>query len=274
MHKILIRSLLFWALFVALLYGLGKLAALAPAQWSRLLQALLGVMAGFFLTWGFLKIEKKTFKDVGLVLESSTLPKFLLGILIGIIFIALALLALTGFTDLELKRSSNAIQLQTWLWSLMVIIPLAFMEELVFRSSAFLQLNKAYGLLWAQFIAAVVFALYHIAGGWNWQVAFLGPGVWAFVFGLAAVWSKGIALPTGIHTALNFLQLLTGMKKDQASLWMLNLKKDHAINAEALVNRTGIFIQVFMLIAALFATWLYVRRSRHPLQEYKPVLPV
>ncbi|SEM63928.1 CAAX protease self-immunity [Chitinophaga rupis] len=274
MYKILIRSLLFWALFVALFYGVGHLAAMVPGQWSRLVLAFLGVMAGFFLMWTFLKIEKKTFKGVGLVLESSTLPKFLLGILIGAVFIALALFALTCFTDLELKRSSNAIQLQTWLWSLMVIIPLAFLEELMFRSYAFLQLNKAYGLLWAQFIAAIAFALYHVAGGWSWQVAFLGPGVWAFVFGLAAVWSKGIALPTGIHTALNFLQLLTGMKKDKASLWLLDLKTDHAINAQAQVSKIGIFIQVFILIAALFATWLYIRRSRHPLQEHKPVLPV
>ena len=33
-----------------------------------------------------------------------------------------------------------------------------------------------------------------------------GPGIWALVFGLGAAWSKGIALPTDIHEALNLSQ--------------------------------------------------------------------
>jgi membrane protease YdiL (CAAX protease family) len=262
MNNALIRSLLFWILFDALLYGLSKLSALASPDWSRLLQALLGILAGFFLIWIFLKNEKRIFRNIGLVWNKGTILKFLIGVLIGTAFVALILFVLISLTDLQLKRSSNPIQLQTWLKYLIVIISFAFMEELVFRSYAFLKLNKAYGLLPAQFITAIAFALYHVVSGWSWQVSFLGPFVWAFVFGLAALWSRGIALPTGIHAALNFLQILTGMKKDKASLWMLDWKKGHAINAEAITNKVGMFIQVFILIAALIATWLYVRRTR------------
>jgi len=41
-------------------------------------------------------------------------------------------------------------------------------------------------------------------------VVISGPGIWALVFGLGAAWSKGIALPTGIHVALNLSQQVVG----------------------------------------------------------------
>lgn len=256
MNNALIRSLLFWILFDVLLFGLGTLSALAPPFWSRLLQALSAILAAFFLIWIFLKNEKRTYRNIELVWNKGTILRFLMGVLIGTALLALILFLLISLTDIQFKRSLNPIALQTWLRHLIIIIPFAFMEELVFRSYAFLKLNKAYGLLRAQIITAIVFALYHVVGGWSWQVSFLGPFVWAFVFGLAA------ALPTGIHVALNFLQILTGMKKDKASLWILDLKKGHVINAEAFANKVGIFLQVFILIVALLTTWLYVRRTR------------
>ena len=68
-----------------------------------------------------------------------------------------------------------------------------------------------FGLRIAQVMTSLAFVGYHIIQGWDVQTAFLGPGIWAFVFGLGAVWSKGIALPTGIHVALNLNQLVFGM---------------------------------------------------------------
>jgi membrane protease YdiL (CAAX protease family) len=261
MKNAIIKCLLFWILFDALLFGLGHLAALAPPGWSRLLQGLLGTLAGFALIRLFLKSEKRAFSDIGLVWDRSTLIKFLLGILVGIALFTVVLFILLNFTGLELKRSSNGINVQAWLISFIVILPLAFMEELVFRSYTLLKLEKAYGLLWAQIMVAIPFALYHVVGGWSWQVAFLGPFVWAFVFGLAAIWSRGIALPTGIHAALNFLQVLAGMKAGKASFWTLELKQKSA-DASVMANRVGIGVQILILIAGIIVTYLFVRNKK------------
>lgn len=263
MKNAVIRSLIFWTLFTSLLFELSLLTALAPPDWSRLLQALLSTLAGFFLIWLFLKNEKRTFSDIGLVWDRYTLVRFLLGVLAGAAIFAVILLVLLNCTGLELKRSANDVTMQTWLDVLLVIIPFAFMEELVFRSYTFLKLEKTYGLLWAQIIVAIAFALYHIVSGWNWQVAFLGPGSWAFVFGLAAFWSRGIALPTGLHAALNFLQVLAGMKAGKASLWTLHLKQNTPY-ANALTNRVGIGIQITILIVGLIVTYLVaLKKKKH-----------
>jgi uncharacterized protein len=263
MKNAIIKSLLFWTLFTSLLFGLSLLAALAPPDWSKLLQGLLASLAGFFLTWLFLKYEKRTFSDIGLVWDKSTLLKFLLGLLAGAAIFALILLVLLNCTGLELKRSTNAVTLQTWLGVLIVIIPLAFMEELAFRSYTFLKLEKSAGLFWTQIIVAIAFALYHVVGGWKWQVAFLGPFSWAFVFGLAAFWSRGIAMPTGLHAALNFLQVLVGMKAGKASFWTLELKPNTA-DASTIANRVGIGIQITILIVGLIVTYLVARKRQPP----------
>jgi membrane protease YdiL (CAAX protease family) len=261
MNNALLRSLVFWCLFEALLYASGKVTAMIPFDWTRFTYAILGTCGVLMLIWIFLRVEKKSFKNIGLSWEKNTLPKFLAGLFIGTVIMVIALLVLTGFTSLQFKRSSNLIQPLTWAMYLMVIIPLALMEELAFRSYAFLKLNTAYGLWWAQFMAAVAFALYHVLSGWSWQVSFLGPFVWAFVFGLAAIASRGIALPTGIHTALNFLQMLTGMKADKQSLWILDLEQNHSASAQAKVDMVGILFQIFILITALLCTWFFLKRK-------------
>lgn len=262
MKNAFILCTVFWILFDALLFVLGRISSVLPFEWPRLGFALLGTAEALLLIWLFLKNEKRTFKNIELYWNRNTLPKFLCGLLIGTIIMTVMIAILVGFTDLELLRSKNTVQPLTWLMYLIVIFPLAWMEELAFRSYTLIKLNTAYGLWWAQLISAVAFALYHVVYGWSWQVAFLGPFVWAFVFGLAAVVSRGIALPTGIHAALNFLQMLTGMKADKTSVWTLELKPNHPTNAQAKLDATGVILQVLVLIIAICCTWWFLRKEK------------
>jgi len=262
MKNALLRCIVFWILFDALLYILGRVLSLLPLEWPRLGFALLGIADALLLIWLFLKNEKRSFKSIELYWNRYTVPKFLYGLLIGTLIMTVMIAVLIGFTDVQLQRSTNTIQPLTWLMYLIVIIPLAWMEELAFRSYTFIKLNSTYGLWWAQLTSAVAFALYHVVYGWSWQVAFLGPFVWAFVFGLAAIVSRGIALPTGIHAALNFLQLLTGMKADKLSVWTLELKPNHSANAQAKLDATGVVLQILVLVTAVLCTWWFLYKKK------------
>jgi hypothetical protein len=118
--------------------------------------------------------------------------------------------------------------------------------------------------LWAtQVIVAIAFAGYHIVQGWDWQMAVWGPAVWSLTFGLAAVWSNGIAVPTGIHVALNVIQELLAMKKgDQNSFW------EFAFQAEAtpeMINQAstvGLVTQVLVFISSIVMTVFYIRNQK------------
>ena len=239
----LVKSLGFWVLFLALLFLVGSfLSPMFPAEAERYVYGVFGSLSALLVTWLFLRREGKTFSDYGLVWEKGTFLRFVKGFLLGTLIFLVILLVLCQGGALHLEKTSTA-------WNPMAIagylaiIPMALMEEITFRGYPFLNLNKVLGLRLTQAVAALAFGLYHIATGWNIQIAFLGPGVWALVFGLAAIWSKGIALPTGIHVALNWIQQLVGMKgEEEGAIWALKPAENASPEALAQAEQMGLII--------------------------------
>ncbi|SEW35796.1 hypothetical protein SAMN05428988_4393 [Chitinophaga sp. YR573] len=263
--KVLFRIILFWIVFVGLFITVSTLYSFFPALNSRaqgLRNGITGTLIAFFVTWIFLKFEKRSFKEFGLFWERNSFFRFIKGILLGTAIFAVIFLSLLQWSPLQVLKNNKGVDI--WmLVSYLSIYPLALMEEIAFRSYSFLVLNKVFGLWVSLVISAVAFALYHVAGGWNVYTAFMGPFVWAFVFGLAAVWSKGIAVPTGIHVALNFSQVFVGMKGNSASIWKLSFTKDASKELIARTETIGELFQLLVLVVALIATWFFIR-WHHP----------
>ena len=257
------RSVLFWILFILLLFALSSLlGSFFPAKWERYVYGIFGTIAAFSATWVFLKIEKRSFTDIGLVWELGTAFRFFKGIFTGAVIFMLIIIVLLVFTELQLERNTKTFDPWSAFWYL-AIIPLALMEEVAFRSYSFLKLNSAFGLRVTQIIVAVGFALYHVAGGWSVAGAFLGPGIWAFVFGLAAVWSGGIAVPTGIHVALNVLQSLIGLKSGSfESLWIMDHKEGISEELIAKTDTVGLATQLIVLVCAVVLTEYFIRKRQ------------
>ncbi len=253
------RITLYWVCFILLLMGTGILGNMFPRNWERFTYGIGGTLVAILVTWLFLKTEKSTFREIGLYVDGGTVQKLVMGLLIGSVLFGGMILVLTGATDLHLVRSTEEITLTGTLFYLS-IIPLALMEEIAFRSYPFIKLERACGLRITQIIVAVAFALYHVVGGQGIYSSFLGPGIWAFVFGLAAARSGGIALPTGIHVALNVLQGICGMKGDYAAAWMLEYEK--GTKASEWTEILGLILHLFILAAAVVATELYIRRKK------------
>ena len=266
---ILVKCLIYWMLFVFLLFLVGSfLSPVFPPKWERFVYGIFGTFAAILATWVFLKKEKKDLKDYGLSWQKITIPKFLSGILVGSAIFIIILLILISFSDLILERTNKIFEpLSAFLY--LSIIPLALMEEIAFRAYPFLKLNQVFGLRFTQFIVALAFALYHIITGWNIQIAFLGPGIWALLFGIAAIWSKGIAFPTGIHVALNLFQQLVETKGGGTeSFWVLKQAENASNKAIAESELVGLSTQIVVLIIAIFLTEWYLRQLRK--QELKP----
>ncbi|HEY8929569.1 MAG TPA: type II CAAX endopeptidase family protein [Mucilaginibacter sp.] len=255
----LLRSILFWAVFIGLLVGSGFLSAFSPGPFQRLTYGILGSLAAFLATLMFLKYEKSSFAAIGLVWEKRTLLRFALGISLGAGIFAVCLIILLWLTGLRLQAAAKAFDPVTWLGYL-AVIPLALMEEIGFRAYPFLKLDRAFGIRLTQFIVAVSFALYHILNGWTIYAAFTGPFVWAFVFGLAAAWSKGIAMPTGIHVALNAGQMITGMSGGNG-LWKLGYAPGVSHPITERTATVALLLQLAVLVCALALTEYYIRKK-------------
>lgn len=263
------RSIIFWALFLFLLFiGIMFIAKLFPASWERFVYGITGTIAALIATWILLKIDRKKFSEIGLAWQNKPFLNFFKGIAIGSFVFGVLLSALLLFTELRIEKNNAGIGLLNAA-AYLAIIPLAFMEELAFRAYPFLKINKVFGLRITQLIVAVAFALYHIVIGWGVVIAFLGPGIWAFVFGLSAKWSNGIAMPTGIHVAVNVLQPLVGMSAGTyTSIWILKYKEGTSAEQISKTDLVGIILQVFLLISAILLTEYFIRKKSKNLKQF------
>lgn len=262
-----LKAILFWLIFILLLMAAGLFNNMAmPFKWHHLSYGILGTLGAVTATFILLKVERKSFADYGLQWQRKTLSNFLIGFIIGIICFAIIFWILITTTSLTIKVTNKSFDAAVLL-SLFSIFFLAFMEEMAFRAYPFLLLNKVVGLRATQILIATAFALYHIAQGWNIEVAFLGPGIWAFVFGLGAVWSKGIALPTGIHMALNVLQEFMGTKGNSEQAFYSLQQQNNSPSAIVHTQNIGIAVQLLVLVVAIFFIERMIRKNRKAMNE-------
>lgn len=267
--KSFLLCLLFWIIFLALLFAGGiYLVKLFPSTWERFSYGFTATIAACLAILAIIKIDRKSLAEIGLVWQPGTLSRFFNGILIGSVLMGIILSSVMLFTGIRLQWNPDGFSFGNALFYLSVF-PLLFAEELVFRSYPFVKLNQSYPFIITQIIVSIAFAIYHVVIGWNIYAALLGPGIWAFVFGLAAHRSGGIAMPVGIHLALNVWQPLLGLSTGTyTSLWVLK-NSDHPVNDQQRSDLIGLIFQILLLVSAVVLTVMYSRKASTPSESGK-----
>jgi membrane protease YdiL (CAAX protease family) len=258
--KQLQKSVLFW-----LAYGLGLFSCSAMAQflprwlyyWGLGLSA---SIRAYLITHWFLAKEGRRLHDIGLVLQSASLYRFLGGFMIGTVLLLMMGSSLILFGNLHLQPVQD-FDLTRLVVLNLAFIPMAFNEEVGFRAYSLQRLQAGYGLWISQLITALAFATIHILGGSGWFGALVGTGTWSIIYGLSAVWSRGIALPVGVHVAANVWQALVGMKRDIPALWTLASTSSSSANALESTQQIGLVTQlVVMGMGTILLAWLIKKR--------------
>ncbi len=253
-NQTIIRAILLPIAFTILLAGASFFKQLLPAQYERMSYGLIGSAVAILVTWLFLKWDRKSWSALNLGWDSKTLPKSLLGLIMGIVLAAIMVGTMVICTDVTIALNDSPAILP-FLMTATALIPLAWMEEMAFRGYAFQQLHSSIGLRNTQIIIAIVFALYHVAGGQGLASSFLGPGCFAFVFGMAMVKSGGLALPTGLHIGLNLFNASIGQHRGLNSLFVIGLE-----NGTELSGRMVSYWGYGLNLAMLAVTWLIMER--------------
>jgi hypothetical protein len=255
------KPIFFILVFTGLLFFCGNARSLFPSAYSLLAYGILGSLAGLVTARIFQQKKQPSFASMGLGWEKKTVTRFVLGTITGAVIFAIILFILLQFSELNIQFHPQS-SATDYLFIYLPILPLALMEEIGFRSYPQQKLYQAYGPWISQLVIAVAFGAYHLLNGWSLLSSFAGPFVWAFVFGLAAIWSRGIAVPTGIHFALNVLQSITGMKGSKGAVWILDYPPGTSPVLLERTDKIGLILQVAVLVAALMATYWYTRRNR------------
>jgi membrane protease YdiL (CAAX protease family) len=256
-----IKAILFCILFTALLAISSKTSSFFPAQYERFVYGSTGIIVSLLLTWLFCKIDKINFATIGLQWEQKTVQRIVKGFLIGMMISVVMMGAMCLFTSLQIKLVPNY-SIGSFLFWALALIPLALMEELAFRAYPFVKLNNAIGLWGTQIIIAILFALYHYVGGQSLISSFIGPGIFAFVFGLAAAKSGGIGLPTGIHVGVNFILAMLGQHKGMSPIFMFENAPNSTSAMLQQIEMVGYVLQGLLFIVTIIATQNQIKANK------------
>jgi membrane protease YdiL (CAAX protease family) len=214
-----LRVAAFWIAAIGIFMGAGMLRAAAPPAYSALAWGALGTIGVVALTIAFLRRERRGADSAGLRLTAGSLPRFLAGAFLGVALYALqvALVAMiTGSLRLApTGRTAGAIAL-----AVAIYVALAAMEEVAFRGYPLRRLEERFGAPAAIAIGAMAFGILHLIYGWPPWMALVGATGGGVLFGAAALATRGLAVPIGLHSAWNVGSWAVG-EKDGAGIWRI-----------------------------------------------------
>lgn len=246
-----IRAVLFCLLCAIALAAFSPVTKTFSTDWKEHILLILAIIVTYGLVILFTRWEKLPLQDIGVVAGKTTFKKVITGFGIGILMTSLqpAFVLLSGHYKVT---PASHISFNTIFFYLMLYILVALREELAFRSYPLFSLHYRFGLWPSQLIILVIFMLEHVAGGMTWIQAFTGAGLGALLFGFAAIKTKGIALPFGLHTAWNFGQWFFGFKKETGILQGVAEK-----GFENIAERNAWISYLIVMIVAIVVFYFY-----------------
>ena len=248
------RVLLFWFATMALLAVAGPFAG--RGSQAPLIIGALTVPPTFALTVLFIKWDGKRLSDYRFDITRGSSLRFAAGLLIGFILVAAqtALLLLSGVHWRAAPSSSTTVTT-----AIIGYVLLATREELAFRGYPLRKLASDCDPWSAQIVVAAMFVIEHKLGGATWTNALVGSGLGALVFGMAALASRGLAFPIGLHAAWNIGDWARGTKGD-GGLWQIVLRPESSVQFE----RIAMASYVAVMSLAFIGLWQWYRATRDP----------
>ena len=178
---------------------------------ADLLSIFLASVLTFLLVFMFTRWENLHLKNVGVIPGNATVQRFIVGYAIGLLMSAIQGLTVLTFGHVRFTSVANITVIQILVPFLLYLF-VACREELVFRSYSLRSLDYSFSSAVALFFITVIFILEHVVAGMTWKMAIIGSGLGGILFGLAALKTRGLALPLGLHSAWNFGQWMLGFK--------------------------------------------------------------
>jgi hypothetical protein len=255
---VLLRALLFICCCALALAVAARYTRNLYGRWPEFAVGVICSLWAFGLTSAFAWWDGVRLEEVGAAPDRRSLIRLIFGFLIGtaLVTLWLSMSALTGHVHWIRVPENGA---ATAAITLSAYLALAWREELAFHGYPLRRLQQPFGVWGAQLIVAAVFALEHMVGGWTWMRALFGAGVGSILFGMAAIATRGLAVPIGLHAAWNFWQSSMGLNGEPA-LWRVVVDQGE----EQPVDQVRTLSYVVIMGSATFAFWLWYRRTNRP----------
>ncbi len=253
--RAILHSLLFIVVCAVTLAVIAAPVAKLPASVRLLATGIASAATTYLLCFLFLRWDRLRFRDVGAEVQARSVLRFALGFAGGLLLVILwagscAVLGATRWTRAAALSPGHVV------FVALAYVALATREELAFRGYPLRRLEHCCGAAVAQIAVAVLFALEHRIGGASWPDALLGVGAGSILFGAAALATRGLAVPIGLHAAWNLGQWALGLKGEPGIWTAVTVKSAASAYQVGLAS----YLVVTMLGAAAFMVWQRVNR--------------
>ncbi len=254
-YQTLARVLFFYICSVIILSFFSRITKNISATIADQLSVCSATIFTFLLIIIFTRWEKLNLKDVGIIPGRKISSRFFIGYLIGLLMAIIQALIVLSFGHIRLSFDPQITVMEILLPFLLYFL-IACREELVFRSYSLRSLNYVLGPAAALIIITILFVLEHVVGGMTWKMAILGSGTGAILFGLAALKTKGLELPMGLHSAWNFGQWSLGFK-NTPGIWKAVVEKAYELRVENI----GLAAFIFVVVLAITGICIYYKNE-------------
>jgi membrane protease YdiL (CAAX protease family) len=218
---------------------------------------LLAIIITIGLTLLFVRWEQINLNDIGMMPGKYTISRVVVGFIIGLAMAVLQPLILILFNSHIHLALSPKIAIMQVIDAFILYMLIAIREEIAFRAYPLRSLDRMMASWVALAIVLIIFSLEHILGGMTWVQAFLGAGVGSILFGVAALSTKGLAMPVGLHIAWNFGQWLVGFK-DDTGIWRAVVDKGY----EQQVQQMGLCFYLLVMALGISGFYVYWRKKK------------
>jgi membrane protease YdiL (CAAX protease family) len=250
----------FWAGCLAEVALVPVVQGMAPPRYGGLATGVTATTAFLLLSVLFARGSLPRLGTLGILPDRFSAARMFAGCLLGTLLLGIYFAVSAGIADVGWSRNS-AVGPAAVALGFVAAIAGAAAEELAFRGYPMRRLMEAYGLWAAQLVIAVAFILYHIVlAGWPVVPAIIGTGLGSLLFGMAAVVSRGLALPIGLHAVWNF-GMWAGGTRELPAPWEI-ARIDQA-SAE-LANWTAFPVAAGVGIGLLVTLYYRGRRRARP----------
>lgn len=247
--RVMFSTALFLILGAVSLAVVAPFVSKAPALWRELFTGLAAGGCVLALTVIFVRVDRISLDAIGAALDRGSLRRFLVGSLIGTLAVAMWALLSAGVGHVHWVRRPG-LNGRDVVLAFVAYVALAGREELAFRGYPLRRLDERFGRTLAIVSVAILFALEHRIGGASWADALIGVGTGSIVFSVAALVTRGLAVPLGIHAAWNFGQWALGLK-GSPGLWTPMGPQDRSAYLIAMV----LYVAIMACVAGGFLWW-------------------
>jgi len=248
-----VQVLLFLLCCTIVLIVTSALPLVHSGDMSILFLGLLSCAGSFFVAYLFVRWNAMPLASSGVSFNRNFAVHLGFGFLVGTAILGAQWAAMWACGHVHWERSP-VVSMTTMTTTITAFIFLSAREEIAFHGFALRQLSAHFGLWPAQLGISIMFALEHVVGGNSWLNALAGAGMGSLLFGMAAIATRGLAIPVGMHAAWNTGDWLRGGKTAPGA-WHPVIDPGY----ESYVQISGLLTYMLLVAVATSGFWMLYR---------------